>query len=114
MLFTNVTRSTDEHNSLERLYIDHYITDVIKLAENCQYGELHVFDDLIRDQLVSNYRDDKVKEKLLDTKDLRLSKTIEILKTNQALKFQVEDMASVASDEPVININKVKEATGKR
>ena len=30
--------------------IDHYITDVIKLAENCQYGCLR--DDLIRDKLI--------------------------------------------------------------
>ena len=43
--------------------IDHYITDIIKLAEHCQYGELK--DDLIRDKLVSGIRDDKVREKLL-------------------------------------------------
>ena len=104
MLFMNVTCSTDEHRSLET--IDHYITDVIKLAENCQYGGLR--DDLIRDRLVSGIRDDKVREKLLGTKDLRLSKTIEILKTSQALKYRVKDMASVTSDEPVINVNKVK------
>ena len=100
----NITCSTDEHSSLET--IDHYITDIIKLTENWQYGELR--DDLIRDQLVSDIRDDKVREKLFGTKDLRLSKTIEILKTNQALKYRVNDMASVASDEPVSNVNKVK------
>ena len=46
--------------------IDHYMTDVIKLAENCQYGELR--DDLIRDRLVSGIRDDKVREKLFEAK----------------------------------------------
>ena len=65
--------------------IDHYITDVIKLAENCQYDCLR--DDLIRDKLISGIRDDKVREKLLGMKDLRLDKTIEILKTNLALQF---------------------------
>ena len=73
--------------------IDHYITDVIKLAENCQYGCLR--DDLIRDKLISGIRDDKVREKLLGMKDLRIDKTIEILKTNLALQFRARDMASV-------------------
>ena len=53
--------------------IDHFITDIIKLAEHCQYGELK--DDLIRDKLVSGIRDDKVREKLLGMKDLNLVKT---------------------------------------
>ena len=74
---------------------------MIKLAENCQYGGL--CDDLIRNQLVSGIKDDKVREKLLGTKDLKLDRTIEILKTNQALKFRVKDMASVAADEPIVN-----------
>ena len=47
--------------------IDHYITNVIKLAENCQYGGLR--DNLIRDKLVSGIRNNKVREKLLGTKD---------------------------------------------
>ena len=68
--------------------IDHYITDVLKLAENCQYGDLR--DDLIRDKLVSGTTDDKVREKLLGSKDLKLDKMIEILKTNQALQFRVQ------------------------
>lgn len=34
--------------------VDRFITDVIKLAELCQYGGLK--DDLIRDKLVSSRR----------------------------------------------------------
>ena len=74
--------------------IDHFITDIIKLAEHCQYGELK--DDLIRDKLVSGIQDDKVREKLLGVKDLNLEKTIETLRISQATK----DMASHISDEP--------------
>jgi len=36
----------------------------------------------------------------MGTKDLKLDQTIEILKTNQALKFQMKDMAA---DESVVN-----------
>ena len=53
-------------------------------------------DDLIRDKLVSGIRDDKVREKLLGVKDLNLVKTIETLRTSQAIK----DMASYIADEP--------------
>ena len=74
--------------------IDHFITDIIKLAEHCQYGELK--DDLIRDKLVSGICDDKVREKLLGMKDLNLVKTIETLRTSQAIK----DMASYIAEEP--------------
>lgn len=83
---------------------------MIKLVENCQYGGLR--DDLIRDKLVSGIRDDKVREKLLGIKDLNLDKTIEVLRTNQALQFRVKDMASVTSDEPIATVNKVR--LGKR
>ena len=72
-------------------------------------GGLH--DDLIRDKLVSGIKDDKVREKLLGTKDLKLEKTIDILKTNQALKFRVKDMAGILADEPAVN--KVKHKRGK-
>ena len=78
--------------------VDHYITDVMKLAEHCQYGDLR--DDLIRDKLVSGIRDDSVREKLLGIKDLSLTKAIETLRANQAMKFRVRDMASGTADDP--------------
>ena len=48
--------------------VNHFIINVLKLVENCQYGNLK--DDLIRDKLVSGISDDRVKEKLLGTKGL--------------------------------------------
>ena len=51
-----------------------------------------------------------MREKLLGTKDLRLDKTIEMLKTNQILQFQV---ASVTQDERAVNINKVRPNTSR-
>ena len=45
---------------------------------------------------------------MLGTKELDLSKTIEILKTNQALQFRVKDMASVTLDEPA-NVNRIRQ-----
>ena len=72
--------------------LDHYITDVMKQAKLCKYGNLK--DELIRDRLVSGIKDDRICEKLLNKKDLTLQKAIEILQTNQATQFQVRDMAT--------------------
>ena len=49
-----------------------------------------------------------MREKLLGTKDLKLDKTIEILKTNQAFQFQVKDTVSVTLDKPV-TVNKIRQ-----
>jgi len=38
--------------------VEYFITDVIKLVDHCQYGNLK--DDLIRDKLVSRGNDDKL------------------------------------------------------
>ena len=36
--------------------LDHYVTDLIKLASQCQYGKLQ--DKLVRDRLVSGIQND--------------------------------------------------------
>ena len=89
--------------------VDHYITDVIKLAEHCRYGVLK--DNLIRDRLASGVQDDKVREKLLGIKELNLAKAIETLGTSQAIK----DMASHISEEPAATstVNTVGQKTFK-
>ena len=72
--------------------LDHYITEVMKQAELCKYGNLK--DELIRDRLVSGIKDDRIREKLLSKKDLTLQKAIEILRTSQVAQFQGRDMAA--------------------
>ena len=44
-----------------------------------------------------------MKEKLLSTEDLKFDLTIEVLKTNHSIKFRVNDMVGVATDESVVN-----------
>ena len=73
--------------------VDHYITNVIKLTEHCQYGELR--DDLIRDMLVCSIRDDLVQENLLGIKDLSLTKATETLRANQAGTWQVVQLMTL-------------------
>ena len=42
--------------------VDEFITDLYRLAENCEYGNLH--DELVRDRIVVGIRDRKLSEKL--------------------------------------------------
>ena len=72
--------------------LNHYITDVMKQVELCQYGNLK--DELVRDRLLCGIKDDRIREKLLNKKDLTVQKAIEILRTSQATQFQVRDMAT--------------------
>ena len=72
--------------------LDHYITEMIKQAELCKYGNLK--DELIRDRLVCGIKEDRIHEKLLSKKDLTLQKAIQILRTSQATQFQAKGMAA--------------------
>ena len=81
MSFMNVICS-NKHTQEPGESVEHFITNVIKLAENCQYGNFK--DDLIRDKLVNGVRD--VREKLLGMENLNLATAIETLKTTKRMK----------------------------
>ena len=72
--------------------LDHYITEMMKQAELCKYGNLK--DELICNRLVSGIKEDRIHEKLLSKKDLTLQKAIQILRTSQATQFQAKGMAA--------------------
>ena len=90
--------------------LDHYITEVMKQAELCKYGNLK--DELIRDRLVSGIKEDRIREKLLSKKDLTLEKAIQILRTSQATQFQAKGMA--AEQEALVKSVKTNSKTTKR
>ena len=95
--------------------VDHFIIDVLKLVENCQYGDLK--DDLIRDKFVSGRTDDRVREKVLGTKGLNLETAIETLRTNQAIKYRMRDMGGMitsASTNASDTVNAVKHRKSKK
>ena len=56
--------------------IDAYVTELRKLARNCEFGELH--DSIIRDRIVSGIRNNEVRKRLLREKDLNLERAVEM------------------------------------
>ena len=79
--------------------LDHYLTEIMKQADLCKYGNLK--DELIRDRLVSGIKDDKAREKLLAKKDLTLTRAIEMLRTSQAAQVRAKDMAEDVESLPI-------------
>lgn len=76
-----------------------FITDLHKLSEFCEYGELH--DDLVRDRIVVGVRDDKLSEKLQLDSALTLEKAISIVRQSEQVRLQQSVLRGTA--EPTEN-----------
>ena len=57
---------------------DHFITELHRLAENCELGEMK--DQLIRDRLVVGIRDSALSERLHLEADLTLNKVERLIR----------------------------------
>ena len=86
--------------------LDHYLTEIMKQADLCKYGNLK--DELICDRLVSGIKDDKAREKLLAKKYLTLTRAIEILRTSQAAQVCAKDMAEDIESLPIKAVSDCK------
>ena len=70
--------------------IDTYITTLRALAETCEFGTLK--DDLIRDRIVCDVRDNGIRRKLLKESGLSLPKCVDICRANEDSTAQLKDM----------------------
>ena len=67
--------------------LDLYITVVMKQTDLCTHGNF-------RDRLISGIRDDRAK-KMLNRKDINLTRTIELLKFSKVTQHLALDMATI-------------------
>ena len=65
---------------------DRFITEVHKLAENCEFGPMK--EELIRDRLVVRIRDLSLSERLQLEPDLTLDKTKRLIHQREAVELQ--------------------------
>ena len=72
--------------------LDLYITVVMKQTDLCTHGNFR--DKLIHDRLISGIRDDRAK-KMLNRKDINLTRTIELLKSSKVTQHLAVDMATI-------------------
>lgn len=64
--------------------VDSFITDLHRLAEFCEYGDLH--DQLVHDRIVVGLRDTKLTEKLEMDSELTLEKAVINAQQSEAIK----------------------------
>ena len=94
-------RQTEAENCLS------FVTRLKNMAETCEYGNP---DEEVRDQFVFTCFDNKLREKLLQTKTLTLEKLLEIGKIYEQSKTQAKEIGETQSE----NINRMQHHQQKR
>ncbi|XP_063370735.1 uncharacterized protein LOC134659059 [Cydia amplana] len=84
-------------NQLEGENFDNYLTELRKLAKECDFGTLE--DRLIKDKIVSGVYNKKLTDRLLREPDLSLTKAINICKAAELANEQVKQIQGKSSVE---------------
>ena len=80
-----------QRNQKEDEVADDFITDVRKLSLTCEFGEFK--DQAVRDRVVFGLKDQKVKEKIIFSKDLSLMSVIEKIRLFNIQKIELQKTA---------------------
>ena len=78
----------NQHSQLLDESADHFITEIHRLADNCEFGDME--DQLIRDRLVVGIRDCASSERLQLEADLTLDKAKKLIRQREAVRVQQE------------------------
>lgn len=70
---------------------DTYLSDLRRLAANCDFGALK--EQLIKDRIVCGIRNSKVRDRLLQERDLNLTKAIEICRAAEQADLQIKQLS---------------------
>ena len=91
--------------------VEQFVTELRRLAKNCEYGELT--DSIIKDRIVEGINNDSTRARLLREKDLSLQRCIEVCKSSEVAEEHVKTLTHESSK--VRDIDAVKKKyTGKR
>ena len=88
--------------------VDRFITELRQKSKDCEFGRSE--DDMLRDKLVFSINDSRLKERLLRENGLALRRAIEICRSTELAKTQIQAMqtAPATHDTPVEAIEKAK------
>ena len=95
----------NRRNQLPDESVDLFITEVHRLEDNCEFGEMK--EDLIRDCLVVGIRDHALSERLQMEPDLTLDKAKRLIRQRDAVKEQQEILKVTTKEESTLGaVNK--------
>ena len=72
--------------------IESYVTRLRQLVKGCNYGELS--DRMIRDRIVAGIRDDELRKKLLEERELTLKLAVDKCKIHESSNKQLQGMGT--------------------
>lgn len=75
--------------------IDHYVTELKKLAQSCEFETLT--NGLIRDRIVCGLQDNGLRKRLLRTGELTLGKTVSRCRATETTKNQIKTLTRAAN-----------------
>ncbi|EFA12239.1 hypothetical protein TcasGA2_TC002046 [Tribolium castaneum] len=104
---TNVSVERHKFNSrmqLSRETFDMFLSELRKIAANCNFGNLK--DKLIRDRIVCAVNDKRVKDRLLRESDLTLKKAIDICQAAELTNSNISELLHKNQIGDVAAINK--------
>lgn len=84
--------------------IEAYIAQLRQLAKPCNFGDAQLQDRLIRDQVVVGVREESLREKFLEDKNLTLSRCLDIGRAYESSRTQSHSM----SQNEVIEVNRLQ------
>lgn len=74
--------------------IEAFIASLRQLAKSCNFGEAQLEERLIRDQVVVGVREEAVREKFLENKNLTLAKCLEIGRAHETSRQQSQSIST--------------------
>ncbi len=98
------------HTMSAGISVDRFITELCQKSKDCEFAGNE--DDMIRDKLVFSINDTRLKERLLRDTDLTLRKAIEICRSSELAKTQIQVMQS----SPIVHdtsVEALRKGTGK-
>jgi hypothetical protein len=95
--FNQCTQVSDET-------VDHFVTRVKKLSQNCAYGDLK--DSLIMDRIICGLYDNTTRERLLRTVNLDLETCINICRAAESVKIQSQQLSTASTSNAHAHSNK--------
>ena len=94
MFPTNDTHFTRGNNGPEDEDVMSWCNDLRRIGTNCAFGDITT-DEIYRDHLVSSVRDERVRDRLLEQRELTLEKALDIIRSSEIKAEQAKAWNSI-------------------
>lgn len=94
------------HPMADTVTIEKYVTELRPKSKDCEFGVSE--NDMIRDKIVFNLNDQRLKERLLRESNLTLEKAVDLCRAEETAKAQIQAMTTTGQERAIHAVNKTK------